>query len=85
MLFNSSIDLCRLDDEIYEDFQASFPEMAEAENLKSVQKIDEEEMKSAAGKEKWRNFINKYENKGESTAYGHEGIKEARQTEKVPP
>lgn len=54
----------RLDDEMYEDFQASFPEFSESSDPKSVLKIDEEAMKSPAGKEKWRVFINKYENKG---------------------
>jgi len=54
----------RLDDEMYEDFQTSFPEFSEATDPKSVLKIDEEAMKSAEGKEKWRVFINKYENKG---------------------
>lgn len=49
---------------MYEDFQASFPEFAESTDPKSVLKIDEEAMKSPAGKEKWRVFINKYENKG---------------------
>lgn len=49
---------------MYEDFQASFPEFAESNDPKSVLKIDEEAMKSPAGKEKWRVFINKYENKG---------------------
>lgn len=51
---------------MYQDFQASFPELAESTDPKSVLKIDEEAMKSSAGKEKWRVFINKYENKGES-------------------
>lgn len=49
---------------MYEDFQTSFPEFAESTDPKSVAKIDEEAMKSAAGKEKWRVFIGKYENKG---------------------
>ncbi|SNX82407.1 related to DUF757 domain protein [Melanopsichium pennsylvanicum] len=52
-----------LDDEMYEDFQATFPEFSESSDPKSVLKIDEEAMKSPAGKEKWRGFINKYENK----------------------
>lgn len=51
---------------MYEDFQASFPEFAESTNPKSVAKIDEEAMKSPAGKEKWRAFLSKYENKGMS-------------------
>ncbi len=50
---------------MYEDFQATFPEFAESADPKSVLKVDEEAMKSPAGKEKWRVFINKYENKGE--------------------
>lgn len=49
---------------MYEDFQATFPEFAESAGPQSVAKIDEEAMKSPAGKEKWRLFINKYENKG---------------------
>lgn len=58
--------LLRLDDEMYEDFQTSFPEFAESTDVKSVAKIDEESMKSPAGKEKWRVFIGKYENKGKT-------------------
>lgn len=60
----TSSTLRRLDDEMYKDFQATFPEFAESAGPKSVAKIDEEAMKSPAGKEKWRLFINKYENKG---------------------
>lgn len=59
----STLRLTKIDDEMYEDFQASFPEFAESGDPKSVLKIDEEAMKSPAGKEKWRLFINKYENK----------------------
>jgi hypothetical protein len=35
-----------------------------ASNDEAVRKIDEDAMKSPAGKEKWRNFIMKYEKKG---------------------
>ncbi|KAJ1033540.1 hypothetical protein NDA13_001529 [Ustilago tritici] len=59
----STLRLTKLDDEMYEDFQATFPEFAESAGPQSVAKIDEEAMKSPAGKEKWRLFINKYENK----------------------
>ncbi|KAN0061448.1 hypothetical protein ACQY0O_006295 [Thecaphora frezii] len=59
----SALRLTKLDDEIYEDFQTTFPELSESTDPKSVAKIDEDAMKSPAGKEKWRNFINKYENK----------------------
>lgn len=59
--------LRRLDDDIYADFESTFPEYAESSEggAKSVQKLDEDAMKSAAGKEKWRTFIAKYEGKGE--------------------
>lgn len=59
----STLKLSRLDDEIYEDFQATFPELAGDEA--KVKKVDEEGMKSPKGKEAWRQFINKYENKSE--------------------
>ena len=52
----------RLDQEIYTDFEETFPEVAS--NDEAVRKIDEDAMKSPAGKEKWRNFIMKYEKKG---------------------
>ena len=52
----------RLDDEIMADFDETFPELSQ--NDEAIRKIDEDAMKSAAGKEKWRNFINKYEKKG---------------------
>jgi hypothetical protein len=48
--------LFRLDDEIYEDIMATFPELAEPPHDKLV-KLDEDRMKSAEGKEKWRKFI----------------------------
>lgn len=57
----STLRLSKLDDEIHADFEQSFPEIAS--DVAKIQKVDEEGMKSAAGKEKWRNFINKYEGK----------------------
>ncbi|CAO1618704.1 unnamed protein product [Sympodiomycopsis kandeliae] len=57
----STLKLSKLDDEIYADFQENFTDLANDEN--KVKKIDEDAMKSASGKEKWRLFINKYEGK----------------------
>ncbi|WFD28486.1 D-lactate dehydrogenase (cytochrome) [Malassezia nana] len=57
----SALRLTKLDDEIMADFEETFPELAK--NDEAIRKIDEDEMKSPSGKEKWRNFINKYEKK----------------------
>ncbi|SHO79863.1 Similar to S.cerevisiae protein YPL225W (Protein of unknown function) [Malassezia sympodialis ATCC 42132] len=57
----SALRLTKLDDEIMADFDETFPELSQ--NDEAIRKIDEDAMKSAAGKEKWRNFINKYEKK----------------------
>ncbi|KAE8215626.1 hypothetical protein CF319_g990 [Tilletia indica] len=59
----SALKLTKLDDEIYADFEATFPEYSEAENKDAVRKIDEEAMKSPQGKERWRNFMMKYDGK----------------------
>ena len=53
----SSLRLTRCDDEILEDLKESFPEFDPAET------IDEDKMKSKEGKERWRNFMMKYEKK----------------------
>lgn len=55
----------RFDDEMYSDFLETFPEFAE-DKKDSVRKIDEEAMKSAKGKEAWRQFAAKYEGRGQS-------------------
>lgn len=52
----SKLRLTKMDDEIYEHFKKEFPDFDPAEPIK------EDEMKSKAGKEKWRNFMNHYEN-----------------------
>lgn len=52
----SKLKLTKVDDELFEDFKQTFPELATA---KALSHLDEAEMKSAAGKEKWRNFIMK--------------------------
>ncbi|EXJ78653.1 hypothetical protein A1O1_09054 [Capronia coronata CBS 617.96] len=54
----SKLRLTRLDDEILDHFKREFPDFDPAEE------IDEEQMKSKEGKEKWRKFAMVYE-KGE--------------------
>jgi len=51
----SSLRLTRMDDEILASFKETFPEFDPAAT------IDENTMKSKAGKEKWRNWMNQYE------------------------
>lgn len=51
----SQLRLTKMDDDIYEDFKTEFPEFDPAAT------VDEDQMKSKAGKEKWRNWMNKYE------------------------
>lgn len=53
----SQLRLTKMDDDIYEDFKANFPEFDPAAT------IDEDAMKSKVGKEKWRNWMNQYEKK----------------------
>lgn len=50
--------LTKLDDDIYEDFKNTFPEYKDTSKL---QVLDEDEMKSASGKERWREFMMRYE------------------------
>jgi hypothetical protein len=45
----------RIDDEIYEDTMATFPELGEEPYTKLI-KIDEDWMKSADGKKRWRDL-----------------------------
>ena len=60
----SKLRLTKLDDEIYEHFKKDFPEF----DPKAT--IDEEEMKSKEGKERWRTFINAYEKRIDDYNYG---------------
>ena len=53
----SQLRLTKMDDEIYEHFKREFPEFDPAET------INEDEMKSKAGKERWRKFMSEYEKK----------------------
>ncbi|EXX61440.1 uncharacterized protein OCT59_026423 [Rhizophagus irregularis] len=58
-----SLRLTPIDDEIYQDFQNTFPNF-------SLIEIDEEEMKSTNGKEIWRNWIMKYEKRVSDYNFG---------------
>ncbi|KAF3387670.1 Protein PBDC1 [Penicillium rolfsii] len=60
----SSLRLTKMDDEIYESFKADFPDFDPAAT------VNEDEMKSKAGKEKWRNWINKFEKKIDDFNFG---------------
>lgn len=60
----SKLRLTKMDDEIYEHFKREFPD------FDATATINEDEMKSKAGKEKWRNFMNEYEKKIEDFNFG---------------
>lgn len=60
----SKLRLTKMDDDIYEHLKEDFPEFDPAET------IDEDKMKSKAGKERWRNFMNKYEKTIEDYNFG---------------
>ena len=60
----SELKLTKIDDEIYENFKKHFPDFDPAAPL------NEDDMKSKAGKEKWRNFINEYEKKIDDFNFG---------------
>lgn len=53
----SKLRLTKMDDEIYEHFMREFPDFDPSAT------INEDEMKSKAGKEKWRKFMMEYEKK----------------------
>lgn len=53
-----------MDDDIYEHLCKDFPEFDPAKP------IDEDEMKSAAGKKRWRDFMMAYENKVDDYSFG---------------
>ncbi|EER22949.1 hypothetical protein D8B26_004531 [Coccidioides posadasii str. Silveira] len=60
----SKLRLTKLDDEIYEHFRNEFPGF----DVKGT--IDEDQMKSKEGKEKWRNFAMAYEKKVNDYNFG---------------
>jgi len=53
----SKLRLTKMDDDIHEHLQKDFPE------LDVSQTINEDDMKSKGGKERWRNFMMAYEKK----------------------
>ncbi|ORY57784.1 polysaccharide biosynthesis-domain-containing protein [Pseudomassariella vexata] len=60
----SSLRMTKLDDEIYEHLKTDFPELDVSKT------IDEDEMKSKRGKERWRNFMMQYEKKVKDFNFG---------------
>jgi Polysaccharide biosynthesis len=60
----SQLRLTKMDDEIYESFMKEFPD------FDPTATIDEDAMKSKAGKEKWRNWVNQFEKKIEDFNFG---------------
>lgn len=61
--------LTKLDDEIYEHTMREFPEFSEPPHDKLV-KLDEEWMKSADGKKRWREFAEQYKEKVKDYNFG---------------
>ena len=60
----STLKLTKMDDEIYEHLKTDFPEFDAAKT------IDEDEMKSKTGKERWRKFLMAYEKKVDDYNFG---------------
>ncbi|KAH7327254.1 putative polysaccharide biosynthesis protein [Rhexocercosporidium sp. MPI-PUGE-AT-0058] len=60
----STLRLTKLDDDIYTHLKADFPEFDPAAP------IDEDEMKSKTGKERWRKFLMAYEKKVDDYNFG---------------
>ena len=60
----SSLRLTKIDDEIYEHLMRDFPDFDPAKT------IDEDEMKSKEGKEKWRNFMMAYAKRVDDYNFG---------------
>ncbi|KAI9834624.1 MAG: hypothetical protein M1826_000026 [Phylliscum demangeonii] len=60
----SRLRLTKMDDEIYDHLQREFPEFDPAVT------IDEDEMKSKTGKERWRKFMMAYEKKIDDYNFG---------------
>jgi hypothetical protein len=60
----SGLRLTKIDDDIYEHLKTDFPDLDVSKT------IDEDEMKSKAGKERWRNFMMAYEKKVDDYNFG---------------
>jgi len=63
-LRGSELRLTKIDDEIHDHFKREFPEF----DPKAT--INEEEMKSKTGKERWSNFIMQYEKRVDDYNFG---------------
>lgn len=61
--------LTKLDDEIYAHLSEEFPDLVQ-QPYAGLAKLDEDWMKSADGKEKWRKFIMPYEKKVKDYNFG---------------
>ena len=61
--------LNRIDDEIFEDLSAKFPELV-TEPYETLIKLDEDWMKSADGKKRWSEFIEQYKDKVKDYNFG---------------
>lgn len=60
----STLRLTKMDDDIYSHLKEAFPE------FDPTATIDEDEMKSKKGKERWRSFMMAYENKVDDYNFG---------------
>ncbi|PQE06208.1 DUF757 domain-containing protein [Rutstroemia sp. NJR-2017a BBW] len=60
----SALRLTKIDDEIYDHLKKDFPEFDPAAT------INEDEMKSKTGKERWRTFMMQYENRVDDFNFG---------------
>lgn len=60
----SNLRLTKMDDDIYEHFIAVFPDFDPEKT------IDEDEMKSKEGKERWRTFLMAYDKKVDDYNFG---------------
>lgn len=58
-----------MDDDIFEDLSAKFPELVEEPYTKLI-KLDEDWMKSQEGKKRWREFIEAYKEKVKDYNFG---------------
>lgn len=56
----SELSLTKVDDELYEDLKATFPNLC-----KNIAIVDEEELKTDSAKAAWRDFHTRFEKKGE--------------------
>ncbi|EPT01963.1 hypothetical protein FOMPIDRAFT_141787 [Fomitopsis schrenkii] len=61
--------LTKIDDEIFEHTMSDFPELKDSDHAK-ITVLDEEWMKSKDGKERWRKFIQSYEEKVKDYNFG---------------